>query len=88
MPTRAQVLELLDSGCSYEDAGATLRIPPGLAYMIATGRPADAGGPAQRGRPAAPESPQRLVNPRSQNPVRDERVLAWVHARAARELSQ
>ena len=41
MPTRAQVLELLDAGHSYQTVGRALRIPPGQAFMIATGLPAD-----------------------------------------------
>ena len=41
MPTRAQVLALLDEGQSFEAAGQALGIAPGQAYMIATGLPAD-----------------------------------------------
>jgi hypothetical protein len=43
MPTRAQVRQLVDSGRTYEQAARALGIHPGLAYMIATGLPADGG---------------------------------------------
>jgi hypothetical protein len=77
MPTRAQVVELLEAGHSYESVGAMLQVPAGQAYMIATGTPADGSDGHPR---------QDLVNPPAHNPTRDERVLAWVHERAAREL--
>jgi hypothetical protein len=41
MATRAQVLQVLDGGDDYAAAGRALGIPPGLARMIATGRPGD-----------------------------------------------
>jgi hypothetical protein len=41
VPTRDQVEELLDRGHSYEAAARELGIAPGLARMIATGRPGD-----------------------------------------------
>jgi hypothetical protein len=43
MPTRDQVTELLDGGDSFEQGARVLGVPPGQAYMIATGRPADDG---------------------------------------------
>jgi hypothetical protein len=41
VPTRDQVEELLGAGHSYETAARELGIAPGLARMIATGRPGD-----------------------------------------------
>ncbi len=76
MPTRAEVRELLDSGLTYEMAARELGIRPGLAYMIATGRPADDD--------AAPA--QDLFEPPPLNPTSNETVLAWVRDRARREL--
>jgi hypothetical protein len=74
--TRAQVRELIDSGHDYESAGRRLGIPPGLAYMIATGHPADdATAPAQN-----------LFEPPAHNPTRNQTVIDWVKARARREL--
>jgi hypothetical protein len=90
MPTRAQVLEQLDAGHSFETAARELRIAPGLAFMIATGLPADGSGAPHpdelRAWPVLPGSSQQLVNPRAFNPTRDETVIAWVRARAAREV--
>lgn len=76
VPTRAQVRGLLDGGHDYESVARELGIPPGLAYMIATGRPADDD--------AAPV--QELFEPPAHNPTRNDAVLAWVKARAGREL--
>lgn len=39
MPTRDQVLRLLESGLDHEAAGRALGVPAGQAYLIATGRP-------------------------------------------------
>jgi hypothetical protein len=90
MPTRAQVVALLDDGLSYEEAGRKLRIPPGQAYMIATGVPADGSDtphPAElAGRPVRAGTSQPLVNPPAHNPTRDETVVAWVRMRAERDL--
>lgn len=92
MPTRGHVHALLDAGHSYEEAGRLLGVSAGQAYMIATGLPADGGGvPApeeiERKR-VLPGGSQHLVNPPPVNPKRDERILAWVRERAARELDQ
>jgi hypothetical protein len=88
--TRAQVIELLDAGHSYETAATALCIPAGLAFMIATGVPADSGDRSpQRGLPGErvlPEGSQQLVNPPPFNPTRDKRLAAWVGERARREL--
>jgi hypothetical protein len=90
MPTRAQVLELLDEGHNYETVGRALHIPPGQAFMIATGLPADGSDTPHpeelRGKPVLPAGSQDLVNPPALNPTRDETVIAWVKARAARDL--
>ena len=76
MATHAQVKELLDSGLDYEMAGRRLGIRPGLAYMIATGRPADDD--------SAPA--QNLFEPPVHNPTRNPTVIDWVKKRAARDL--
>jgi hypothetical protein len=92
MPTRQQVRALLDEGHSYETAGRQLKIPPGQAFMIATGLPAD-GSDAPRpdelkDRPVLPSSSQHLVNPPAFNPNHKDWVVAWVKERAARQLRQ
>ncbi|MHB8532925.1 MAG: hypothetical protein ACYDC2_09410 [Solirubrobacteraceae bacterium] len=81
MVTRAQVLELLEEGHSYETAARELHIPAGRAFMIATGVPAD--GSEQ----VTPGSTQHLSNPPHSNPTRKEHVLQWVRERARRELN-
>ncbi len=90
MPTRAQVLELLDAGHCYQAVGRALHIPPGQAFMIATGLPADGSDAPHpdelRGKPVLPASSQHLVNPPASNATRDETVIAWARARGAREL--
>lgn len=90
MATREQVLELLDAGHSYETAARALHIPPGQAFMIATGLAADgsdAPSPGQLARkPSLPASTQQLVNPPARNPTRKPHVLEWVRERARREL--
>ena len=83
---------LLDAGHSYETAARELHIPAGLAFMIATGLPADgSGGPSPQelaAKRVLPGSSQQLVNPPALNPTRSETVMAWVRQRAARELEQ
>ncbi len=49
MASRAHVRQLLDRGVDYATAGRQLGVPPGQAYLIATGRAAD-GGDAPSGR--------------------------------------
>ena len=92
MATKAQIQRLLEAGDSYESAARRLGIPAGLAFMIATGLPADgsdASAPEDLvGRPSMPASPQRLVNPPAVSPTGNEAVLAWVSERAARELTR
>lgn len=87
VPTTQQVLALVRAGRSYEDIGAQLGVPPGQAYMIATGLPADGGdtlAPEDRRREGllAPTS-QHLVNPAAVNPTVNDEALAWVKRRAA-----
>ena len=90
MPTRAQVLELLDQGHSCETAAKELRIPAGQAFMIATGLPAD-GSDAPSPEALAAKgihnaSTQYLVNPPAFNPTSKGHLMEWVRDRAAREL--
>jgi hypothetical protein len=92
MPSREQVNALLDEGHSYETAGRELKISPGLAFMIATGLPADgsdAPSPEElESRRVLPGSSQHLVNPPAFNPTRKQHVIEWVKQRAERELSR
>jgi hypothetical protein len=90
MATRAQVIELIEAGHSYETAAKELGIPPGLAFMIATGLPADGGEAPPPDEPdqkrALNGSSQQLVNPPPFNPTRKPEVIEWVEHRAACEL--
>jgi hypothetical protein len=81
--SREHVRELLDRGLDYQSVGRQLGIPPGQAYLIATGRAAD-GGDAPPGHPdGALAASQHLVNPPYHNPVTSESVLDWIGARVA-----
>jgi hypothetical protein len=87
MVTREQVLRLVEDGRDYEEAGRLLAISPGLAYMIATGLPADGGDTLASGETQRPGfvsgSTQHLANRvEPENPTRKESVLAWVRSRA------
>jgi hypothetical protein len=90
MATAEQVTELLDHGHTYETAGQQLGISPGLAFMIATGLPADgsdAPPPEELERKRVlPGSSQHLSNPPQFNPTRNATVIEWVKARAQRDL--
>jgi hypothetical protein len=81
--SRQQVHELLERGLDYEAAGRRLGIPPGQAYLIVTGRPAD-GSDAPPDHPdgALPAS-QHLANPPYEAPASSESVLDWIAARVA-----
>ncbi|HEU5033124.1 MAG TPA: hemerythrin domain-containing protein [Mycobacteriales bacterium] len=87
MVTQEQVRRLVEGGASYDAAAARLGIDPGLAYLIATGLPADGGDTltsADRDRPGfRAGSTQHLANPRTpENPTRNESVLSWIKQRA------
>lgn len=86
MPTREQVRELLDSGLDYQAASQRLGIPPGQAYLIATGVPADGSDTVteeEASRPGFLPSSQHLANPPHENPETTDQVAAWLKARVA-----
>lgn len=86
MPSKQQVLRLLSQGLDYAEIGRRLCVPPGRAYLIATGVPADGSdGVARRqGREGLlPVRSQQLVNPREVGPVARADVHAWMRRRAA-----
>lgn len=91
MPTREQVTTLLDEGHSYETAANALKISPGLAFMIATGLPADGSdvpSPEELdAKRVLPGSSQHLIGPPPYNPTRKGQVMEWVQERAKRELA-
>ena len=80
---RSSVLDLVRRGVTYEEIGRQLDVPPGLAYLIATGIPVDASDvpvPAQPGMKAEP-SHQQLGNPPTVAPSSGEDVRTWIRAR-------
>jgi hypothetical protein len=85
VPTREQVRELLDSGLDYQAAGQRLGIPPGQAYLIATGVPADGSDTVTGEEASRPGflSSQHLAHPAHENPDTKDQVAAWLKARVA-----
>jgi hypothetical protein len=86
MPTRERVLAMVDAGLSYADIGRRLGIEAGLAYLIATGLPADGSDTLtsqDRDRPGfLAGSTQHLANePPLESPKSSDTVLAWVRQR-------
>ena len=85
MPTQQQVRAMLDAGIPYEEVGRRLGIDPGLAYLVATGRPADGSDtvtPAQQ-TPYDVGASQRFANTEhAENPTTKSHVLQWVKQRA------
>jgi len=84
VPTREQVRRLLDSGLDYQAVGRELGVPPGQAYLIATGVPADGSDTItdeEARRPGFLLSSQHLANPPHENPTTKESVAAWLKAR-------
>lgn len=84
MPTKNQVEALLGRGDDYRGAARALGIPPGLAYLIATGLPADGGdapSPEERSARGLLSSSQDLSNPPVDNPEAGEVVRRWIAER-------
>jgi hypothetical protein len=81
-----------DDARAYDEVGRRLGISPGLAYLLATGRPADGSGTAADA--ASPTgaplltSPQALANPPAVKPAADPKVRTWMREQAARHLRQ
>jgi hemerythrin-like domain-containing protein len=86
VPTKQQVLAALGGGTDYPAAAARLGIHPGLAYLIATGMPADGSDvptPEDLERPGVlTTSTQHLANPAVSKPDAAEVVHAWLRRRA------
>ena len=87
MATRSQVLSLVGAGVSYDEVARRLGIDAGLAYLIATGLPADGSDalrPEDRDRPGFLDgSTQHLANSAEpQNPTQKQHVLDWIKQRA------
>lgn len=89
MATKDDVRDLALRGMSYEEIGLAMGLSPGLAYMIATGVPADGSGalsPEDRSRPGlVPGSTQHLSNPPTAVPGASGAVCAWMVATASED---
>lgn len=88
MVTQAEVLELVRAGVGYEDIGGRLGIHPGLAFMIATGLPADGSdglSPEDTRRPGfLATSTAHLANPAPvHNPAHHDEVRRWIEVRVS-----
>ncbi len=83
--------DLLAQQRTYPEIAAELGIRPGLAYLLATGLPADGSAaiaPDDRMRPGFQSgSTQLLTNPPGSSPLVKPDILAWVSERAAHDLS-
>ncbi|AUS80093.1 hypothetical protein C1701_19090 [Actinoalloteichus sp. AHMU CJ021] len=92
MPTQQQTRALLAAGHDYERAGRALRVPPGLAYLIATGEPAD--GDHTEPPPTAVRlgltrsRSQRLVNALEHTPDSHDEVRWWTAHRVLSDPDQ
>jgi Hemerythrin HHE cation binding domain len=84
---RREILTLLEEGVAYAEIGRRLDIHPGLAYLVATGLPADGSDAPQlaaRERPGFLPSSQHLSNPLPVvNPVQRSSTLEWIRGRVA-----
>lgn len=86
MSNRTQVIAAFEATGDYRRVGAELGIPPGQAYLIATGLPADGGDtfPSDQLPPRPgylPSSTQGLVYPtaEAENPSKKPHVQAWIN---------
>jgi hypothetical protein len=89
MPTRHEVLALLDGGTDYQAVAARLGIHPGLAHLIATGVPADGSDELTAREAARPGllqgSSQHLSNPPAHAPDAGAVVSEWLRRRVERD---
>jgi hypothetical protein len=91
VPTQQQVLAAAGDKLDYARAGRQFGIPPGLAYLVATGRPAD-GNDAIPAEPPGPGviqgSTQHLVygSIAVVNPTEQPAVMPWIQQRARSDL--
>lgn len=87
MPSRPQLLARMQGSFDYERVAAELGIPPGLAYMIVTGLPADGSDvltkEEREARVGLRDRSQELVNPPSPMPKHESIVEEWMKGRVA-----
>ena len=84
VPSQEQVDALIAQGLDYPEIGRRLGVPPGQAYLVGTGTPADGGHSSdEQPRPGTLTSAQHLVNPRHENPTARRTVHDWIARRVA-----
>ena len=86
MPTSDQVRRLLEQGHDYPEIARRLGVPPGQAYLIGTGMPADGSDTytdAERQRPGVLPTAQHLLGLNADNPTTKQAVLSWIKARVS-----
>ena len=86
MPTTEQVRRLLEQGLDYPEIARRLGVPPGQAYLIGTGMPADGGDAytaAERQRPGVLPSAQHLLGLPTESPTTKTSVLSWIKVRVS-----
>jgi hypothetical protein len=85
VPSKEQVKELIAQGLDYPEIGRRLGVPPGQAYLIGTGTPADGGHSTDepQDRTEALSSAQHLANPPHENPTSTQAVHDWIARRVA-----
>ncbi len=80
-------MSLVDAGMTYEEVGRRLQVQPGLAYLLATGLPADgsdAPSATARERTAVLGTSQHLSSPQpAGNPTSKDSVHEWLQRRVA-----
>ena len=85
MASATTVRRLVDAGLDYDAIATRLGITPGLAYLLATGMPADgsdAPGPHAHERTGFRATSQHLANPATVvNPTAKQSVLDWIRGR-------
>jgi hypothetical protein len=85
MVTQRAVLDLVEENHSYEEAADRLDVPPGLAYLVATGVPTDSSDgltTEEFSRSGLLPSGQHLSNPRTEQPDRSSHVREFLAGRA------
>lgn len=88
MPTRSQLLARVRRAHTYDEIGEEFHIPPGQAYLIATGVPADGSDVLTREQQSSREgllegSTQHMVNPATELPKHQDLVERWMKERVA-----
>lgn len=85
MASVTTVRRLVEAGLDYDAVAERLGITPGLAYLLATGLPADgsdAPGPRAHERSGFVAASQHLANPQpTHNPTTSKSVLDWIRGR-------